>query len=74
MPVPLNDIYSDGLRAVEFDPTAWKLIILISYTLKDTQEGSAAMLQGELKILSHPTDLLTDEKSPLLLPAETEAY
>ena len=52
--VPQNDIYSDGLRAVEFDPTAWKLIILISYTLKDTQEGSAAMLQGELKILSHP--------------------
>ena len=51
--VPQND--SDDLRAVEFNSTAWKLIILISYTLKDTQEGSAAMLQGELKILSHPT-------------------
>ena len=54
--VPQYDIYSDGLRTVEFDPTAWKFIILISYTPKDTQEGSAVMLQGELKILSHPTD------------------
>ena len=51
---PQNDIYSDGLRAVEFNPTAWRLIILISYTHKDTQEGSAVKLQGELKILSHP--------------------
>ena len=45
---------SDGLRTVEFNPTAWRLIILISYTHKDTQEGSAVKLQGELKILSHP--------------------
>ena len=52
--VPQNDIYSDGLRTVEFNPTALKLIILIYYTLKDTQEGSVVMLQGEMKILSHP--------------------
>ena len=49
--VPQNDIYSDGLRAVEFDPTAWKLIILISYTLKDTQEGSAVMPQVKMKLV-----------------------
>ena len=55
--VSQNDIYSDGLRTVEFDPTAWKLIILISYTLKYTQEGSAVMLQGEMKILSHPNSI-----------------
>ena len=53
--VPQNEKYSDGLRTVEFNPTAWRLIILISYTLKDTQEGSAVMLQGKMIILSHPT-------------------
>jgi hypothetical protein len=45
------------IQMVEFNPTAWKLIFLISYTIKDTQEGSAVMLQGEMKILSHPSDV-----------------
>ena len=53
--VPQN--HSDDLRAVEFNSTAWKLIILIAYTLKFTQEGSAVMLQGEMKILSHPNSI-----------------
>ena len=47
--VPQND--SDDLRAVEFNSTAWKLIILISYTLKDTQEGSAVMPQVKMKLV-----------------------
>ena len=49
--LPQNDIYTDDLHAVEFNSTAWKLIILISYTLKDTQEGSAVMPQVKMKLV-----------------------